>query len=161
MQILNIFHVLIAIAMVAFVLVQRGPGATAGAAFGSGASGTVFGSRGAGSFLSRTTWVLATLFCVISLTMAVVVSRTNSTPETSLGVVGTTPDAVEQPVSDLPVADTAVDSDVPGGDLPTINQVQDDATQAVNDAVDSVVEDAEAVTEEDAPVEGESDNTDQ
>ena len=58
MQVLNIFHVLIAIAMVAFILVQRGPGATAGAAFGSGASGTVFGSRGAGSFLSRTTWIL-------------------------------------------------------------------------------------------------------
>ena len=46
MQILNIFHVLIAIAMIAFILIQKGAGATAGAAFGSGASGTVFGSRG-------------------------------------------------------------------------------------------------------------------
>ena len=73
MQALNIFHVLVAIAMVAFILVQRGPGATAGAAFGSGASGTVFGARGAGSFLSRSTWVLATLFCLISLIMAVII----------------------------------------------------------------------------------------
>ena len=88
MQLLNIFHVLIAIALVVFVLIQKGQGATAGAAFGSGASGTVFGSRGAGNFLSRTTWVLAALFCAISLTMAILVSRMMSAPETGLGVVG-------------------------------------------------------------------------
>jgi preprotein translocase subunit SecG len=88
MQVLNIFHVLIAIALCAFILIQKGPGATAGAAFGSGASGTVFGARGAGSFLSRTTWVLAALFCTISLIMAVMVSRTSAKPENDLGVVG-------------------------------------------------------------------------
>lgn len=130
MQVLNIFHVLIAIAMVAFILIQRGAGATAGAAFGSGASGTVFGSRGAGSFLSRSTWVLATLFCLISLTMAVVVSRTIGVPETDLGVVGS-PAAIEQPAveipaplpltedaSDLPAMDDAAGSadDVPAMD---------------------------------------------
>ncbi len=131
MQILNIFHVLIAIAMVAFVLVQRGPGATAGAAFGSGASGTVFGSRGAGSFLSRATWVLAALFCLISLAMAVVVARGVATPEQDLGVIGAQPlpepaaqTGIEMPqldqldqAADLPAADTAVE---PGleSDLP-------------------------------------------
>ncbi len=137
MQVLNIFHVLIAIAMVAFILIQRGPGATAGAAFGSGASGTVFGSRGAGSFLTRTTWILATLFCLISLTMAVVVSRTTAEPQTDLGVIGQTAPAqptapsiedlpgVQPPAgeSDLPAADLmdAVDSSVPDtGDLPAI-----------------------------------------
>ncbi len=78
MQVLNIFHVLIAIAMIAFILIQKGAGATAGAAFGSGASGTVFGARGAGNFLSRSTWVLATLFCLISLTMAVMASRVST-----------------------------------------------------------------------------------
>ena len=90
MQVLNIFHVLIAIALVAFVLIQKGQGATAGAAFGSGASGTVFGSRGAGNFLTRSTWVLAALFCAISLTMAVMVSRIMDVPETDLGVVSST-----------------------------------------------------------------------
>jgi len=96
MQVLNIFHVLVAIALIAFVLVQRGQGATAGAAFGSGASGTVFGARGAGNFLSRSTWVLAGLFCAISLTMAVLVSRIMmETPEADLGVVA----ALEQPAS--------------------------------------------------------------
>ncbi len=88
MQALNIFHVLIAIAMVAFILIQKGQGATVGAAFGSGASGTVFGARGAGNFLSRTTWVLAALFCSISLVMAVMVSRTSGLPESDLGVMG-------------------------------------------------------------------------
>ena len=87
MQILNIFQVLVAIALVGFVLIQKGQGATAGASFGAGASATVFGSRGAGTFLTRATWVLAALFCTISLTMAVVVSRTVGVPETDLGVV--------------------------------------------------------------------------
>jgi preprotein translocase subunit SecG len=87
MVVLNIFHVLIAIAMVALVLVQRGAGATAGAAFGSGASGTVFGARGAGTFLTKSTWVLAVLFCAISLAMAVMVSRMDASPEANLGVI--------------------------------------------------------------------------
>jgi len=90
MQVLNIFHVLVAIALIAFVLIQKGQGATAGAAFGSGASGTVFGARGAGNFLSRTTWVLAGLFCAISLTMAILVSRMMDSPEVGLGVVSET-----------------------------------------------------------------------
>jgi preprotein translocase subunit SecG len=120
MQVLNIFHVLIAISMVAFILIQKGAGATAGAAFGSGASGTVFGSRGAGNFLSRTTWVLATLFCLISLTMAVMASRAGSAPETDLGVVATAPvteEAVNQVTPDLPPELISADpSDVPSMD---------------------------------------------
>jgi preprotein translocase subunit SecG len=106
MQVLNIFHVLIAIALIVFVLIQRGQGATAGAAFGSGASGTVFGARGAGNFLSRSTWVLAALFCAISLAMAVMVSRMMSeTPEADLGVVTAieqaAPEAQPQPSQEL------------------------------------------------------------
>jgi preprotein translocase subunit SecG len=122
MQILNIFHVLITIAMIAFILIQKGAGATAGAAFGSGASGTVFGSRGAGNFLSRSTWVLATLFCLISLTMAVMASRAASTPETDLGVVATTPateGVSDQAVQDLPMAIATPDS----SDVPSIDAV--------------------------------------
>ena len=154
MQVLNIFHVLITIAMIAFILIQKGAGATAGAAFGSGASGTVFGSRGAGNFLSRSTWVLAALFCLISLTMAVMASRMSQAPETDLGVVATTP-AIEQasepvdlPVvvesadpSDLPSIDTVIaqpvtESDTGGdaGDLPPIGPATDTAEEtAVTD----------------------------
>jgi len=122
MQVLNIFHVLIAIAMIAFILIQKGAGATAGAAFGSGASGTVFGSRGAGNFLSRTTWVLAALFCLISLSMAVIASRASITPETDLGVVANgapTEEVADQAVTEPPVAMPANDAT----DVPSINAV--------------------------------------
>jgi len=124
MQVLNIFHVLIAIAMVAFVLVQRGPGATAGAAFGSGASGTVFGARGAGSFLSRTTWVLAGLFCLISLSMAVIVSRGVAQPQADLGVVSA-PVAVDQPAAEISTDTPALNDSGQGSDLPVLDTAQD------------------------------------
>ena len=54
------FHVAVALLIVALVLLQRGKGASAGSGFGAGASGTVFGSRGSASFLSRATAVLET-----------------------------------------------------------------------------------------------------
>jgi len=133
MQVLNIFHVLITVAMIAFILIQKGAGATAGAAFGSGASGTVFGSRGAGNFLSRTTWVLAALYCLISLTMAVMASRASIAPETDLGVVGTTAPATEevttQVVPDVPVAINAADqSDIPSVDAVIAQPAAEDST---------------------------------
>lgn len=68
--VLLIFHIIISIALVTLVLVQRGKGADMGAAFGSGASGTLFGSRGSASFLTRATAVLATLFFITSLSLA-------------------------------------------------------------------------------------------
>jgi len=131
MQTLNIFHVLIAIGMVAFILIQKGAGATAGAAFGSGASGTVFGSRGAGNFLSRSTWVLATLFCLISLTMAVMASRASISPETDLGVIGNaapTEEVIEQGAQDLPVLLNNSDSQ----DVPSIDATGIEAVEAEN-----------------------------
>jgi len=68
--ILLALHVLVAIALIAFILLQQGRGATTGASFGGGASGTVFGARGSASFLSRTTAVLATVFLVNCLVLA-------------------------------------------------------------------------------------------
>lgn len=67
---LMILFVLNALALVGLVLIQHGKGADAGAAFGSGASATVFGSQGSSNFLSRSTGVLATLFFVLSLALA-------------------------------------------------------------------------------------------
>ena len=134
MQALNIFHVLIAIGMIAFILIQKGAGATAGAAFGSGASGTVFGSRGAGNFLSRSTWVLATLFCLISLTMAVMASRASLAPETDLGVIANstpaTEEVIEQSAQDLPVLLNESESD--SLDLPSIDAATIEAVEQEN-----------------------------
>jgi preprotein translocase subunit SecG len=61
-MILTVVQLLLSLGLIGLVLIQHGRGADAGAAFGSGASSTVFGSRGSGSFLSRATAVLATLF---------------------------------------------------------------------------------------------------
>lgn len=67
-----IAHVVIAVALVGLVLIQQGKGADAGAAFGGGgASQTVFGSQGSGSFLTRVTAMLAIIFFVTSFSLAV------------------------------------------------------------------------------------------
>lgn len=63
-------HTIIAVLIIILVLLQRGKGADAGAAFGSGASGTVFGASGSSNFFSRATAVMATLFFASSLTLA-------------------------------------------------------------------------------------------
>ena len=62
-----VFHVLTAIAVCGFVLLQHGKGADMGAAFGSGSSGSLFGASGSANFLSRTTAVLATVFFLTSI----------------------------------------------------------------------------------------------
>ena len=64
-----IVHVALAIAVIGLVLIQHGKGADAGAAFGSGASSTVFGARGSASFMTRLTTVLAALFFATSITL--------------------------------------------------------------------------------------------
>jgi len=68
--VLLVVQVVVAISLVVFILLQHGRGADAGAAFGSGASSTVFGARGSGNFLSRTTAILALVFVANSLGLA-------------------------------------------------------------------------------------------
>ena len=135
MQILNIFHVLVAIALVGFVLIQKGQGATAGASFGAGASATVFGSRGAGNFLTRATWILAALFCAISLTMAVVVSRTVGEVDTDLGVIANAPvqqDAASQDAGDSPEVPVTISVESQDADdLPVVDSMAEDAADDV------------------------------
>ncbi len=70
MLILNVVYVLVALGMIALILMQRGAGAQAGSGFGAGASATVFGSRGASNFLSKSTKWLAIIFILTSLFMA-------------------------------------------------------------------------------------------
>ena len=68
-EVLMVVYLLVALALIGLVLIQRGKGADMGASFGAGASNTVFGSSGSGNFLSRSTAVLATLFFGISLAL--------------------------------------------------------------------------------------------
>jgi preprotein translocase subunit SecG len=69
-------HVLLALMIIGLVLLQRGKGAEAGAGFGSGASGTVFGARGTSTLFSKLTAVFAGLFFVTSLSLAYLGSHT-------------------------------------------------------------------------------------
>jgi preprotein translocase subunit SecG len=68
-------HILAALGVIGLVLVQHGKGADMGAAFGSGASGSLFGATGSANFLSRTTSVLAAVFFVTSLSLAYIASN--------------------------------------------------------------------------------------
>ena len=76
-----IAHTVIALLIIVLVLMQRGKGADAGAAFGSGASGTVFGARGSSNFFSLTTAILAAVFFVSSLSLAYISSQRTDTPD--------------------------------------------------------------------------------
>ena len=111
-NIILILHVIIAVSLVGLVLIQQGKGADAGAAFGGGASGTVFGSQGASSFLTRTTAILATAFFITSLTLTYLASERDQ-PES---VVDSVP-AVTQPADKAKEVKPASD-DVPTSDVP-------------------------------------------
>ncbi len=77
-------HTLIAILIIALVLIQKGKGADAGAAFGAGASGTVFGAQGSSNFFSRATAVLAAAFFISSLTLSYLATLRPDAPESLL-----------------------------------------------------------------------------
>lgn len=100
------FHILVGVAIIALVLMQHGKGADAGAAFGSGASSTVFGARGAATFLSRTTAWLVTIFFVTSLLLAYIVTSTpqRSSVLSSEPSVGTEIAPQESKPADVPPA---------------------------------------------------------
>lgn len=93
-------HVVIALSLIGLILVQQGKGADAGAAFGSGSSGTVFGSQGSGNFLTKTTAVLATLFFLTSLSLSYLSGKISSDKSVELDVMN----RVEQiEIQDKPV----------------------------------------------------------
>lgn len=142
---LNIIHVLLAVALIGFILVQRGPGATAGSAFGSGASSTVFGARGSGSFLTKTTAILATLFFALSMLMAVQAHRSAQQMMQSgsdLGVVGSLQESGDVPAVS-PTAPAGDSAEVPAIDQSALNQARDkaqDLQQKVEQATSGAVE---------------------
>lgn len=113
--VLMISEVLLSISIITLVLMQHGKGADAGAAFGSGASGTVFGSRGAGNFLTRTTAILATLFFLNCLALAYIVSYQAK----NAGGVESVIDKIETVSPKAPV-DNAPAIDIPAVDVPAI-----------------------------------------
>ena len=105
---------MVAIGIIGLVLIQHGKGADAGAAFGSGSSGSVFGSKGAGSFLSRATAILAVVFFTNSMGLAWMVA--DQTRGSAPSVTDTlTPATLEGSIvpDDVPMGDAAQGSDIP------------------------------------------------
>jgi len=114
-QIILIFHFVVAVALIGLILIQQGKGAEAGASFGAGASQTVFGSSGGWNFFSKATALLATVFFVTSVSLAIVAK--NST------VVGDI---------DLPVLEQ-VQTEAVESTIPEIDATSDDRLPVVED----------------------------
>ena len=97
-----VVYLVVAIAMIAFIMLQRGSGAAAGSGFGSGASGTVFGARGSANFLSKATKWLAVVFFLITLFMAWNATRrvAPGPVQQDLGVMSQQPAPAQAPAGD-------------------------------------------------------------
>ena len=121
--IIIVVHVIVAIVIIGLVLLQHGKGADAGASFGAGASQTVFGASGSGSFLVQATTIAATIFFVTSLSLAIFAkSQAGGGSTTGLPIVN--PDILQElPVStdsDLPQLDAAPASTDSQDDVPSL-----------------------------------------
>lgn len=112
--VLIVVHLMLAMGMVGLILLQHGKGADAGAAFGSGASATVFGAQGSSNFLSRTTGIMAALFFATSIALATFAMQSGQQAGLMDSVVVDAPQPASA-VGDLPVVgdEAAAPSDVP------------------------------------------------
>ena len=158
-SILVAIDVLLAIAIIGLVLIQHGKGADAGAAFGSGASGTVFGAQGSASFLTKVTTVLAVLFFANSLWLAHLASNRPVAESVIDAVkeVQTETIEMESPPSEISDVDVPNDSDaeeVSDEDSQTESATEDllndleDSAETIKEGVENTLED---VTPDDVP----------
>ena len=102
-QLLLIVHVLIAVSLIGLVLMQQGKGAEMGAAFGSGASATIFGARGSASFLMKLTAAMGALFFVTSLSLGLLAShhvRNNSEADLTSQIMNGVPAITQEKRND-------------------------------------------------------------
>jgi preprotein translocase subunit SecG len=101
-----VLHVLAAVGVIGLILIQQGKGADMGASFGAGASQTLFGSRGSGNAMTRTTAILATIFFATSLALSVLAKNNSERAgQVSLPASPTS----EVPVSQAPAPAKSVD----------------------------------------------------
>ena len=115
-NIILIFHVLAALGIIGLVLMQQGKGADMGSGFGGGSSNTVFGSGGAGNFLTRTTTTIAIVFFATSFALASF-AKERSDSVADLGIPQQAQEAFissdELELPDLAIPETDEDSEVP------------------------------------------------
>ena len=110
-QFILIFHFLVAVALIGLILIQQGKGAEAGASFGAGASQTVFGSGGGWNFFSKMTALLATIFFVTSVSLAVTAKNKTVIEDFSIPALESVPVETLQE-TDLPEL-ASDESDIP------------------------------------------------
>jgi len=103
-----VVDVIVALCIIGLVLLQHGKGADVGAAFGGGASGSLFGASGSANFLSRTTAILAVVFFLTTFVLAYLVTHK---PRVGGGVMDTVKEQAQQPV---PTPQAAPDADKAG-----------------------------------------------
>jgi len=118
-QITLMVHLLVALALIALILLQRGKGSDIGASFGAGASQTLFGSAGSGNALTRMTAWLSAVFFISSFGLAVIADN-RTADEDDLGFELPVSAAMEEPVleNDVPVLNDEPESDIPFDDVP-------------------------------------------
>lgn len=126
-QVILVVYVLLAAAMVGLILLQQGKGADVGASFGAGASQTVFGSVGASNVLTRSTAILATLFFLFSVGLAVMAKhKAEAAREGGIPLSAELQSRDNAPVApdDIPVSEKAPVSApaTPVSDIPTASQ---------------------------------------
>ncbi len=139
-QLIIVVHVLLGLAVIGLILMQQGKGADAGAAFGSGSSGSVFGAQGSASFLSRTTAILATLFFSTSLGLAILAGHQGKAKD----IMDTT--EIEQKASDVPAIAADKVPAVPVTVAPTADVPAVSSDNAQSKEQDASIESEKAVT---------------
>ena len=105
-------HILVGLSVIGLVLIQHGKGADMGAAFGSGASGSLFGASGSANFLSRMTAILAAVFFLTSLGLTYLASSRPKAPDSVMDTVKTLPTTPAVPVEGPSVPDSKT-KDIP------------------------------------------------
>ncbi|MCC4832241.1 MULTISPECIES: preprotein translocase subunit SecG [unclassified Shewanella] len=106
-EVLIVVYLVVAIGLVGLILIQQGKGADMGSSFGAGASGTLFGSDGAGNFLTRSTAVLAIAFFALSLTLGNL-SANNSKKDDAWNDLGSAVEQVEQAPTQAETSETEI-----------------------------------------------------
>ncbi|HSN39421.1 MAG TPA: preprotein translocase subunit SecG [Burkholderiales bacterium] len=111
-----VIHVIAALGVIGLVLLQHGKGADAGAAFGSGPSGSVFGAAGSANFLSRATAILALIFFLTSLGLTYFSTRKSD----QAGVMKSRPAQEKSAPADVPVPSTPAGQPAQGSGTPPV-----------------------------------------
>ena len=131
-QLIVVFHVLVALAIVGLILLQQGKGADAGASFGGGSSQTLFGASGGGNALTQATAILAAVFFATSFGLAVIAKQNAALPVNDL-MSGL---EVSEQVDGQPAVDAAAQIQESFDDLPDFDII----APADSDIINSIPE---------------------